>query len=174
MNQMIIGLLCSVGMLWISHLFRTSKENEYNHILFQNEFLEKTMKQFKIDQAFLLEHKSTLAQLKTKKWTQPESRVYAGRFIEDISHGFEKIEYAFKPQKQLSLDTGINYKVTEIVIRVLSYSDSEIYSFIETMIQDFPGILFLSELELTRRDGSNFPCIEGKLTFDWLSQGDPG
>jgi hypothetical protein len=139
------------------------------------------------DISFLRRHESELQFLKEKGWMIPKNRLLAQEVFEKTSETFDNTEFSFEPEQSLLKGDTYSYKITKIIWSCEAILDSDIFIFLEGIFRDFPGILTLHEMTISRGDaltetsllalnqGTSPHFILGNLIFEWtaMDRSDP-
>lgn len=144
-------------------------------------------KEFKIldeDLGFLKHHNHDLSFLEKKGWFKPQGRLIAAEKIKQAAASLNKISFIFEPETIEEDKDGYPFKVTKIVLETRTLLDTTIYDFTVNLLKNFPGILILRKLSLTRNEVLNEKSllalrqdkrpdfIRGEIIFEWISMGD--
>lgn len=87
----------------------------------------------------------------------------------------------FEPEGTKNLEGKYNFSVTQVVIEVEAFFDTDIYNFVETLFETFTGILKLRELTLMRKQSISdtflvnySDLVFGKIVLEWFAIGKEG
>lgn len=173
-----LGIIVS---LWICIDFQQTQKGKFLKSLSTFNNLKINLNALKDDLRFLKANQKKINFLVSKGWMIPHSRLIASETIENLKGNLNEIHYTFEPETIKNLETNHIYKITKIVIDVGALLESDIYAFVENMLEDFPGILILHELMLAREEEVNSMTLSahnvpnfvvGHIIFEWFSIGE--
>jgi len=160
---------CIFG-LYVAVSHRQSQESLFNKVNDKKLALEKEADLLKRDINFIVVNQKKIKFLSEKGWFFPKNRLIAGKVIENLQFLVDKVSYRFDPETVTTLKNRFSYKVTQVSFETESLLDTDLYTFIDQLVETFPGILIPRELTLARQQGGpNF--MKGRLVFDWFSAG---
>ena|SRR3990167_1839783 len=129
---------------------------------------------------FLQTHEKELKFLQERGWFSPTNRLKAQAILEHLNGPFDNTDYTFEPEQSIDLEGNHFYKNTQILWTGEAFLDSDVYSFLEDLQKEFPGILTLEEMTLIRQgeiEGLTLSTLEkphfikARLLLNWTSQG---
>jgi hypothetical protein len=162
-----LGLSCGFILgLWAVIDFKTTQETYFTQLATKKNTLQGHLKNLEDDLTFLKTHQKELDFLAEKGWFVPKSRLIAGEVLEMLRSSLNNVRYTFEPE---TLKEAGHFKVTKIVLEGGALLDTDIYEFVEALLEEFPGILRPNELILEKGEHPNF--VVGKLVFEWVSMG---
>lgn len=159
------------GVFWIALDFRETQEQSFQKANREKHMVQEEVRLMREDLAFLESHQKDIHFLRDKGWFVPKNRLVAGEFLEKICPLLKKVSYRFDPETVKSFTDGRAFKVTQITLKGESSGDVEMYTFVDRLLKDFPGILIPREVTLAR-DNEAPPLMRGKFIFDWVSMGE--
>jgi hypothetical protein len=139
------------------------------------ENLHRQLKELEKDLAFVNRHQKDLALLVEKGWFVPKSRLIAAETIEQLSSMLPHVRYTFEPEKITKREGNQTYKVTLLTFVIEALLDTDIYAFLQVLLEKFPGVLCPRELMLMRKDMTQEEAptfVEGTLVLEWVSSGE--
>lgn len=169
--------------LWVSLDFQETQKALFQKAKTEQSALQNNVKALRDDLIFIKDHQKEFNFLIEKGWFIPKSRLIAGEVIEQLQSSLNEVQYIFEPESTQNLKESHTFKVTKVVMEVGALFESDVYAFVEALIENFPGILSLHELSLTRGEEINERSllalrnneppnfVVGKLVFDWFSMG---
>ncbi|MBX9620948.1 MAG: hypothetical protein K2X28_02795 [Alphaproteobacteria bacterium] len=176
----LLTLSClSIFLLTLNFYHET--KSAFNQLTSEAHKLQQQVFALEGDIAFLKRHENELQFLKEKGWMIPKNRLLAQETFEKASKGFGKIDFSFEPEQSLLKGDMYSYKITKIILNCEAILDSDIFIFLEDIFRDFPGILTLHEITLSRGDaltetslfalsqGASPHFILGNLIFEWAA-----
>lgn len=155
--------------LWNAHHFQQEHEFFFDKNAAEYKNLKKSVDTIKKELDFLKQHQKEFEYLKEKGWMQPKSRLIAGNSLEEISDSLSKINYRFEPEVTKRLEDKYLFTVTQMTIDVEASRDTDIYDFMERLLENFSGIVRVSELILKRDQDDHM--IVGRLIMEWMAMG---
>ena len=111
----------------------------------------------------------------------PKNRLLAQEVFEKASKNFDKTDFSFEPEQSFIKGNLYSYKITKIIWSCEAILDSDIFIFLENIFRDFPGILTLHKMTLSRGESLaensllgldqwiSPHFILGNLTFEWTA-----
>lgn len=153
-------------------------ETEKDHFLKVQEDqggLQRQLKELEKDLAFMNRHQKDLAFLVEKGWFMPTNRLIAGEMIEQLAAPLNDVRYTFEPEKTTKGERNQPYKATLLTITMSALLDTDVYRFLQVLLEKFPGVLCPHELRLTRKDMTQeapTSFVEGTLVLEWVSSGE--
>ncbi|MBX9786706.1 MAG: hypothetical protein K2Y08_05150 [Alphaproteobacteria bacterium] len=179
-------IISSLGIFLFTLDFFHGAKSVFDRLTSEVHKLQQQVFTLENDISFLRCHKNELQFLKEKGWMIPKNRLLAQEVFEKASKRFEKTEFSFEPEQPLSKGS-FSYKTTKIIWSCEAILDSDIFIFLEDIFRDFPGILTLHEITLSRGDaltktsllalnqGNSPHFILGNLIFEWtaMDRSDP-
>lgn len=167
--------------------FYDGTKGTFDRITFEAHKLQQQAFALEGDISFLRRHESELQFLKEKGWMIPKNRLLAQEVFEKASESFGKTDFSFEPEQSLLKGNAYSYKITKIIWSCEAILDSDIFIFLENIFRDFPGILTLHEITLSRGDaltensllalnqGTSPPFVLGNIIFEWtaMERSDP-
>ncbi|OJW51046.1 MAG: hypothetical protein BGO67_11990 [Alphaproteobacteria bacterium 41-28] len=164
---LVFGLSCGLIIcLWVAIDFKNTQETYFTQSATEKNTLQRHLKILEDDLTFLKIHQKELDFLAEKGWFISKSRLIAGEVLEKRRGSLNDVRYTFEPE---TLREANNFKVTKIVVEVGALLDTDIYEFVESLLEGFPGILRPNEFILEKGVHPNF--VVGKLVFEWVSMG---
>lgn len=169
------GLSGGIGWLY------GKAKNKFVNANNENLYLQQELITLESHMAFLRVHEKELQFLEKKGWITPTNRLLAQDVLERVGAHFDEVDYSFEPEQELELDGTHFYKNTKIVWTCATSLDSEVFSFLEELQKQFPGILTLNEMTLFRQGKINETLslafrspekphfITAKLILDWTT-----
>ena len=176
-----ILLLVSCCFSLVPGWYYQKSQNKFANATTENLHLQQEMITLERHMAFLKAHENELHFLETKGWITPTNRLLAQNILEKTGAHFDMVDYSFEPEQDLDLDETHSYKNTQIIWTCASLLDSEIFSFFEELQKQFPGILTLNEMTISRqaeinevtllaiRNQEKPHFIIAKLVLDWTT-----
>ncbi|HUX79397.1 MAG TPA: hypothetical protein VMW10_06610 [Alphaproteobacteria bacterium] len=165
-----IGLGCGFLLgFWLAFNFKAKQETYFTKLMKERNVFQNQIKKLEDDLIFLKAHEKELDFLAAKGWFLPKSRLIVGEVLEKLGHSLDDIQYSFEPEAVKSADEKHTFKVTKIVMKVAAQLDTDIYAFIESLSENFPGILRAHTINLEKDEDSHF--VKGKLVFEWVAIG---
>lgn len=176
----LLTLSCLCVFLLTLNFYHGTK-SDFNQLTSAVHKLQKQVFALESDISFLKHHQSELQFLKEKGWMIPKNRLLAQEIFKKASDEFGKVEFSFEPEQSLLKGDTYSYKITKIIWSCESILDSDIFIFLENIFQDFPGILILHEITLSRGEalteasllalnqGSSPHFILGNIVFEWVA-----
>lgn len=139
------------------------------------ESLYRQLKELEKDLAFVNRHQKVFSVLVEKGWFVPKSRLIAIETIEQLSSSLFHVQYTFEPEKIVKRAQNQDYKVTLLTFVIEALLDTDIYAFLQMLVEKFPGILYPRELmlmrkEITQEEEPTF--VQGTLVLEWVSSGE--
>ncbi len=164
---LMLGLGCGFTLgLWAAIDFQNTQEMHMSQLRTEKQALQHQLKALKDDLSFLKSHQKELDFLVEKGWFLPKNRLIAGGVLEKLCGSLNDVQYTFEPEM---LVEEHNFKVTKIVIKIGTFLDTDIYEFVESLLEKFPGILRPHEVNLEKGEHPNF--VVGKLILEWIAMG---
>lgn len=166
------GLILSVlaGFYYLE-----TQKAHFSKVNGDHENLRRQLKELEKDLAFANRYQKDLALLVEKGWFVPQSRLIAAVTIEQLSSILPHVRYTFEPEKITKGEGNQTYKVTSLTFVIGALLDTDIYVFLQVLLEKFPGVLCPRELMLTRKDVTQEEeptFVEGTLVLDWVSSGE--
>ena len=181
---LILGLGCGISLgFWIAVDFQRTQETHFIRSDQEKNSLKNQVNALKNDVNFVKKHQEELDFLIEKGWFIPKNRLIAGEILEKLRVSLNEIQYTFEPEIIQNLEEEYPFKVTKIIIEVGALLESDIYEFLDTILEKFSGILRLHEFTLSHGEEVNKKnlsalrknvCpnfVKGKLIFEWFALG---
>lgn len=179
-------LVISISIIMVCGAFhyQQTQQAQLHNLLHSSQSLQKKLKILKNDLAFLNRYAQELNFLTKKGWFKPHSRLIAAEKIKQASTLLNKTSFIFEPETTKEDQKNYSFKVSKIVLEANALLDTSIYDFIESILRDFPGVLVLRKLSLTRNEELNKKSflalkqqrppdfIRGEIIFEWISMGE--
>jgi len=179
--------LSCLGVFLLTLNFYHETKSAFNQLTSEAHELQQQVFALESDISFLRCHESELQLLKEKGWMIPKNRLLAQEVFEKASESFGKTGFSFEPEQSLLKGNAYSYKITKIIWSCEAILDSDIFIFLEDIFREFPGILILHEMTLSRGDaltensllalnqGASPHFILGNLIFEWaaMDRSDP-
>ncbi len=171
---LILSLCGSIG-------FQSTQKNYFQTMRTEQKALQRNVKDLKNDLIFIKAHQKELMFLTQKGWFLPHNRLVAAEALEELCHTLSEVSYTFEPENLKTIGGDSPFKVTKIVFEVRALLDTDIYDFVDRLLDNFPGILVSHELTLVRSPSANeknlfslskeetFSFMTGKLVFEWFA-----
>lgn len=181
---LILGLSCAFILgLWAAIDFKNTQETLFTKSRTEKRSIQSQIKSLEDDLTFLKAHQKELDFLVEKGWFIPKSRLVAGEILEKRGGSLNDVQYTFEPESIKSLGDDHTFKVTNIVVEGGALFESDIYAFLNGLLDTFPGILRPHEFILSRgeevneksllalrqKERPNF--VVGKLVLEWFVMG---
>lgn len=173
--------LSCLGVFLLTLSFYHGTKSTFNRLTSEIHKLQQQAFALEGDISFLRHHESKLQFLEKKGWMIPKNRLLAQEVFEKASENFCKVDFSFEPEQSLLKGDTYSYKITKIIWSCKAILDSDIFIFLEDIFREFPGILTLHEITLSRGDALTensflalnqgaFPhFILGNLIFEWTA-----
>lgn len=174
-------ILSCLGVFLLTLRFYHGTKDTFNQLTFEAHQLQQQVFALESDISFLKRHESELQFLKEKGWMIPKNRLLAQEVFEKASGSFDKTDFSFEPEQSLIKGNLYSYKITKIIWSCEAILDSDIFIFLENIFRDFPGILTLHKMTLSRGESlaeSSLLGLDqwisphfilGNLTFEWTA-----
>jgi hypothetical protein len=183
-KKILIWLLLTLSCLGVFLLtlnFYHGTKTAFNQLTSDVHKLQQKVFTLESNISFLRRHESELQFLKEKGWMIPRNRLLVQEVFEKASKSFGKTDFSFEPEQSLLKGDTYSYKITKIIWSCEAILDSDIFIFLEDIFREFPGILILHEMTLSRGDaltessllalhqGTSPHFILGNLIFEWVA-----
>ncbi|MBY0293616.1 MAG: hypothetical protein K2W92_10075 [Alphaproteobacteria bacterium] len=183
-KELILWVVCGSGLvfsLWGALDFQKTQKTYFQTMITEKANLQRNVKDLKKDLLFIKTHQKELTFLTQKGWLFPHNRLIAIESLEELCHSLSEVSYTFDPENLKTFGENSTFKVTKIVFEVGALLDTDIYDFMDRLLENFPGILIPHELTLSRsapvneknlfslRKEETFSFMTGKLIFEWVS-----
>jgi hypothetical protein len=167
-----------------SFYFQQVQQSNFNKTTGSYLSLQKKFKTLDDDLRFLKHYDHDLSFLKKRGWFKPQSRLIAAEKIKQAAASLNKISFIFEPETIEEDKNGYPFKVTKVILETSTLLDTSIYDFTANLLKNFPGILILRKLSLTRNEALNENSllalrqykrpdfIRGEIIFEWVAMGD--
>jgi hypothetical protein len=165
---LMLGLSCGLTFgLWTAVDFKNVQGIYFTKVTTEKRNLQRHLKALEDDLTFLKVHQKELDFLVGKGWLTPKNRLVAGEVLEKQHGSLNSVQYTFEPESIKNLDEDHTFKVTSIVMEIGALLDTDIYEFVDSLLEEFPGILRPHELTFEKGEHPNF--VVGKLVFEWFA-----
>lgn len=178
-------LVISISIIMVCGAFyyQQTQQAQLHNLINSSQSLQKELKILKNDLAFLNRYERELNFLRKKGWFTSHNRLMAAEKIKQCGGKLNEMHFIFDPETIKEEKQDYSFKVSKIVLEANSLLDTHIYDFIENILRDFPGILILRKLSLTRNEELNKKSflalkqqrspdfIRGEIIFEWISMG---
>lgn len=174
----------SLGVLYVSLYFHYGQKDGYKETKEIYLSYQRELKNLEEDVEFLKQNQSHLNFLIKKSWFLPRSRLIAGTEIHQLGIPLNTLRFRIEPQVIKEMDEKFQFKVSRIIVETSTILDNHIYDFTKNTLKNFPGVLILRKLSVSRNmdvtpikllnleqnKRPNF--IIGELIFEWFSMGE--
>ena len=154
----------SLATLCSSLYFYSLQRSAHHKTASEYQTLQRKRQAAKDDARFLQDHHDQLTFLKNKGWSLPQNRLVAGEKLKKLAVSLKSFHLRIEPEIRQEM-----LRVSKLIIDVEVHRDSHVYEFIDHCLQDFPGVLVLRKLSLSRDLGQ--PLITGEIIFEWYTMG---
>jgi hypothetical protein len=160
--------LSCLGIFCLTFSFYHGTKSTFDRLTSETHKLQHEAFSLEADIAFLRHQGRELKFLETAGWLIPQSRLLAQEMLEKLGKNFDKVDYIFEPEQIIAKGGSYSYKSTKILWSSEALFDTDIFDFLEDIFEQFPGILTLQEMTLSK---INTPkrFILGKLIFEWTA-----
>ncbi len=166
----VLSFGCIIG-LWVATHFREVEENYFLKINSEHTILQKRTRELKKDLEFMRSHQNEIDYLFEKSWFFPKNRLLVGEFLESLRPLLNRVSYRFDPETVKNLNEEGSFKMTQIFFEGDSPNDVELYTFLDHLCNEFPGILIPRDLVFTRQNEPPHG-VQGKFIFEWYAMGE--
>jgi len=143
--------------------------------------LQRQLKALEEDVDFLKNHQKHINFLIKKGWFSPQNRLIGGETINKWTNPLNAVRFTIEPETIKEMNTGYFFKVSRIILEADALLDTDVYDFVANLLNNFPGILRLQKLALSRNQNVNElnlsalrqhkrpNFIIGEIIMEWVS-----
>lgn len=170
-KEILIGALFTLSCLAVFFLtfsFYHGNKSSFDRLTSDTHKLEQEAFSLEADIAFLRHQERELKFLEAAGWFNPQNRLLIQKIVQSLGKNFDNVDYIFEPEQIIAKGGPYSYKSTKILWSGEALFDSDIFDFLEDIFEQFPGILTLQEMTLSRINTQK-RFILGKLIFEWTA-----
>lgn len=150
-------LLLAVSLIGFctAHYFQQTQKTDFNKTKAELDSFKKNLRTLEEDLAFVTQYHKKLQFLVTKGWFLPQNRLIAGEKINEEKGSLNSLRFTIDPESLTGTDDRYSFKTSKITFEIEALLDKYIYAFASNILKNFPGILMLRRISLSRNDKIN-------------------